>query len=134
MKTLEQIQAIIGQNHICHMIKDDPQTSVVIMHVTGNSMVRVSTETIDGEPSKGAYIELDVMVDDISSECRTVALKNAEKIAKEVFKCNRISLWVDSGSSMKQWYQRMGYGTVESSVNEESRFELMRKDLTKQQQ
>lgn len=131
MNTLEQIQAIIGQNHICHMIKDDPQTSVVIMHVSGNSMVRVSTETLDGVQSEGAYIELDVMVDDTSSECRTIALKYAEQIAKEVFKCNRISLWVDSGSWMKRWYQRMGYETLQSSVNEESRFEMMRKDLTK---
>ena len=132
MNTLEQIQAIIGQNHICHIIEDDPQTSVVIMHVTGNSMVRVSTETLDGVQSEGAFIDmLDVMVDDISAECRTIAFKNAEKIAKEVFKCNRISLWVDSGSWMKRWYQRMGYETIESSVNEESRFEMMRKDLTK---
>ena len=132
MNTLEQIQAIIGQNHICHMIEDDPQTSVVVMHVTGNSTVRVSTETIDGEPSEGAFIDmLNVIPALRRAGCGTVILMKAEQIAKKVFKCNRISLWVDSGSWMKRWYQRMGYETIESSVNEESRFEMMRKDLTK---
>lgn len=132
MNTLEQIQAIIGQNHICHMIEDDPQTSVVVMHVTGNSMVRVSTETIDGEPSEGAFIDMLNVIPALRREgCGSWLLQKAESIARDAFKCNRVSLWVDSGSWMKRWYQRMGYETLQSSVNEESRFEMMRKDLTK---
>lgn len=132
MNTLEQIQAIIGQSYICHIIENDPQTSVVIMHKDGISVVRVSTETIDGEPSEGAFIDmLNVIPALRRAGCGTVILMKAEQIAKKVFKCNRISLWIDSNSWMKGWYQRMGYETVESSVNEESRFEMMRKDLTK---
>lgn len=102
------------------------------MHVTGNSMVRVSTEKIDGVETEGAFIDmLNVMPEHRRLNHGTYLLMKAEEIAKDVFKCNRISLLVGSGSWMKSWYQRMGYGTVESSVIEESRFEMMRKDLTK---
>lgn len=132
MNTIEQIQAIIGQNHICHISDDGTIKSVVVMHVTGNSIMRVSTEKIDGVETEGAFIDmLNVMPEHRRLNHGTYLLMKAEQIANDVFKCNRISLWVDSGSWMKGWYQRMGYETLESSVNEESRFEIMRKDLTK---